>query len=238
MDHVSIVSTDGHSVMPTDLWPEYLESDFHDYLPALHADNEVNRRTMYPTNDLLMDGPRSTCTTPRARTGPVGGPARGMPTCASPRWTARESRPNSCTTGSSGSPTSVSASSTRPSPPTSSTPAPGRTTAGRTTPSARTLCAFLSSGRCSPAPISTPSCPSSTGWPTTASSAPTPPASSGSPISRPSTTSAGTRSGRATWSATSRWSCTPATGWTRATRSVSSKPRSSGPTPRAVACPR
>ncbi len=54
MDHVSIVSTDGHSVMPAELWPEYLEAAFHEHLPALHADNDVNRRTMYPTNDMLM----------------------------------------------------------------------------------------------------------------------------------------------------------------------------------------
>jgi predicted TIM-barrel fold metal-dependent hydrolase len=51
---VSIVSADGHAVMPVERWPEYLERDYHDYLPQLLAENEVNARAMYPLNDLMM----------------------------------------------------------------------------------------------------------------------------------------------------------------------------------------
>ena len=51
---VSIVSTDGHAVLPAELWPEYLERRFHEYLPALRADDEINRRSMYPLNDAMM----------------------------------------------------------------------------------------------------------------------------------------------------------------------------------------
>jgi predicted TIM-barrel fold metal-dependent hydrolase len=54
MRKVSIVSTDGHAVLPTELWPEYLERRFHEYLPALRADDEINRRSMYPLNDAMM----------------------------------------------------------------------------------------------------------------------------------------------------------------------------------------
>jgi len=46
MRKVSIVSTDGHAVLPAELWPEYLERRFHEHLPALRADDEINRRSM------------------------------------------------------------------------------------------------------------------------------------------------------------------------------------------------
>jgi predicted TIM-barrel fold metal-dependent hydrolase len=51
---VSIVSVDGHAVMPSERWPDYLETRFHDYLPALRAENEINRRAMFPLNDMLL----------------------------------------------------------------------------------------------------------------------------------------------------------------------------------------
>jgi predicted TIM-barrel fold metal-dependent hydrolase len=54
MQKVSIVSTDGHAVLPAELWPEYLEPRFHEYLPALRADDEINRRSLYPLNDAMM----------------------------------------------------------------------------------------------------------------------------------------------------------------------------------------
>jgi predicted TIM-barrel fold metal-dependent hydrolase len=54
VDKVSIVSTDGHAVLPAELWPEYLEPRFHEYLPALRADDEINRRSMYPLNDAMI----------------------------------------------------------------------------------------------------------------------------------------------------------------------------------------
>jgi hypothetical protein len=34
-----VVSGDSHAVMPPELWPEYVESPYHDILPALHEDN-------------------------------------------------------------------------------------------------------------------------------------------------------------------------------------------------------
>ncbi len=54
MRNVTIVSADGHAVMPVEAWPDYLEERFHDYLPALYAENEVNRRAMLPLNDMLL----------------------------------------------------------------------------------------------------------------------------------------------------------------------------------------
>jgi predicted TIM-barrel fold metal-dependent hydrolase len=51
---VSIVSADGHAVMPTDRWPEYLEHRFHEHLPRLRADDAINERSMLPLNDALM----------------------------------------------------------------------------------------------------------------------------------------------------------------------------------------
>jgi len=52
--HVNIVSIDGHAVMPSELWPEYLEKRFHQYLPAFRAENEVNARAMLPLNDMMI----------------------------------------------------------------------------------------------------------------------------------------------------------------------------------------
>ncbi|HEY6531363.1 MAG TPA: amidohydrolase family protein [Acidimicrobiales bacterium] len=54
MSKISIVSADGHSVMPTELWSEYLEPAFHEYLPQMRADNAVNERAMIPLNNALM----------------------------------------------------------------------------------------------------------------------------------------------------------------------------------------
>jgi predicted TIM-barrel fold metal-dependent hydrolase len=51
---VSIVSVDGHAVMPEDAWPDYLENRFHDNLPAFRAENGINRRAMFPLNDMLL----------------------------------------------------------------------------------------------------------------------------------------------------------------------------------------
>ena len=54
MRNVSIVSADGHAVMPSEVWPDYLERRYHDYLPALRAENELNRRVFFPMNDMLL----------------------------------------------------------------------------------------------------------------------------------------------------------------------------------------
>jgi predicted TIM-barrel fold metal-dependent hydrolase len=54
MRKVSIASADGHAAMPTELWPEYLEASFHEYLPALEAEDAINSRAMHPLNDMMM----------------------------------------------------------------------------------------------------------------------------------------------------------------------------------------
>jgi len=51
---LSIVSADGHSVMPTELWSEYLEPEFHEHLPQMEADQAINARAMIPLNDSMM----------------------------------------------------------------------------------------------------------------------------------------------------------------------------------------
>ena len=56
MKNVTMVSADGHSVMPTELWPEYLERKFHEHLPALRAEQEISARALVPVNDILMVG--------------------------------------------------------------------------------------------------------------------------------------------------------------------------------------
>ena len=82
MDKVSIVSTDGHAVLPAELWPEYLERRFHEHLPTLRADDEINRRSMYPMNDTMIVPALDVFDTDgvyRAE----DGKARGTPTSAS-----------------------------------------------------------------------------------------------------------------------------------------------------------
>jgi predicted TIM-barrel fold metal-dependent hydrolase len=41
-----VVSGDSHAVMPPELWPEYVESRYHDMLPALHEDNGRYRQLL------------------------------------------------------------------------------------------------------------------------------------------------------------------------------------------------
>jgi len=47
MDNVIIVSSDSHAGVPKELWPEYLDKEFHDLLPQLREDNEVYPRAIY-----------------------------------------------------------------------------------------------------------------------------------------------------------------------------------------------
>ena len=108
MDKVSIVSTDGHAVLPAELWPEYLEPRFHEHLPALRADDEINRRSMYPLNDAMMVPALDVFDTDGVYRA-VAGRARGTPTCVSLSSTVRASPPSSCTTASSAWPISASA---------------------------------------------------------------------------------------------------------------------------------
>ena len=41
MKNVTIVSADGHSVMPTALWRQYLEPQYHEHLAQFEAENAV-----------------------------------------------------------------------------------------------------------------------------------------------------------------------------------------------------
>ncbi|HEY6532255.1 MAG TPA: amidohydrolase family protein [Acidimicrobiales bacterium] len=40
--------------MPTELWAEYLESAYHEYLPLLREQNELSTKTMWILNDLMV----------------------------------------------------------------------------------------------------------------------------------------------------------------------------------------
>jgi predicted TIM-barrel fold metal-dependent hydrolase len=40
MDKLIVVSGDSHAVTPPELWPEYVESRYHDHLAGMHEDNE------------------------------------------------------------------------------------------------------------------------------------------------------------------------------------------------------
>ena len=55
MDNVIIVSSDSHAGVPKELWPEYLDSEFHELLPKLREDNEVYPRAIY-----VLSGQRAT----------------------------------------------------------------------------------------------------------------------------------------------------------------------------------
>ncbi|TMK65546.1 MAG: amidohydrolase [Actinobacteria bacterium] len=54
MDRVIIVSADGHASMPSKLWPEYLEREYHELLPRLTAENELSTRAMTLLNDMSL----------------------------------------------------------------------------------------------------------------------------------------------------------------------------------------
>lgn len=40
MERLIVVSGDSHAVTPPELWPQYVESRYHDYLPGMEEDNE------------------------------------------------------------------------------------------------------------------------------------------------------------------------------------------------------
>jgi predicted TIM-barrel fold metal-dependent hydrolase len=46
-DNVIIVSSDSHAGVPKELWPEYLDQEYHQLLPQLREDNEVYPRAIY-----------------------------------------------------------------------------------------------------------------------------------------------------------------------------------------------
>src|SRR5262245_58581853 len=39
-ENLIIVSGDSHAVPPPSVWPDYVDAEFHDYLPAMREDNE------------------------------------------------------------------------------------------------------------------------------------------------------------------------------------------------------
>ena len=51
MDRLILVSGDSHAVAPPELWPEYLDTEYHGYLPEMRADNEehVQLRARFAT---------------------------------------------------------------------------------------------------------------------------------------------------------------------------------------------
>jgi predicted TIM-barrel fold metal-dependent hydrolase len=57
MDEMIIVSSDSHAGIPKELWPEYLDQQFHELIPRLHADNEI-----YPTAIFLLGAKRGSTT--------------------------------------------------------------------------------------------------------------------------------------------------------------------------------
>jgi predicted TIM-barrel fold metal-dependent hydrolase len=51
VDRLLFVSADGHAIMPEELWPQYLEREFHEYLPRLVEENRRFTGAMVPLND-------------------------------------------------------------------------------------------------------------------------------------------------------------------------------------------
>ncbi len=54
MERAIVVSGDGHASIPKELWPEYLEKKYHDYLPQLIEEDEFQTRIFWILNDLVM----------------------------------------------------------------------------------------------------------------------------------------------------------------------------------------
>ena len=40
MEPLIVVSGDSHAVPPPEVWPQYVEAEYHEYLPAMREDNE------------------------------------------------------------------------------------------------------------------------------------------------------------------------------------------------------
>ena len=54
MDRAIVVSADGHASMPERLWAEYLERDYHDYLPQLIGENKVSNDVLWLFHNLRI----------------------------------------------------------------------------------------------------------------------------------------------------------------------------------------
>jgi predicted TIM-barrel fold metal-dependent hydrolase len=54
MDRVTVVSADGHSSVPPELWEEYLEPEYHEWLPRLREEHLLYRKAMLPLNRMVF----------------------------------------------------------------------------------------------------------------------------------------------------------------------------------------
>ena len=54
MSKVIIVSSDSHAAMPTDLWPQYVERRYHELLPQVQQEDELNREVLWMFNNLRL----------------------------------------------------------------------------------------------------------------------------------------------------------------------------------------
>ena len=54
MDRAIVVSADGHASMPQHLWSEYLEAEYHQYLPQLIGENEVSTKVLWMLADRTL----------------------------------------------------------------------------------------------------------------------------------------------------------------------------------------
>jgi hypothetical protein len=52
MENVIIVSADGHASVPPEVWPQYLEKQYHELLPRLYEENEIDRIDQLVREDL------------------------------------------------------------------------------------------------------------------------------------------------------------------------------------------
>jgi predicted TIM-barrel fold metal-dependent hydrolase len=57
MDELIIVSSDGHAQMPPELWPEYLERRYHEFLPRLYEEADVYPGAIWPLARASMTLP-------------------------------------------------------------------------------------------------------------------------------------------------------------------------------------
>ncbi len=53
-ERLIIVSADSHATVPVDLWPDYLEARYHEYLPRLREEREVYFESVWPLSSQVM----------------------------------------------------------------------------------------------------------------------------------------------------------------------------------------
>ena len=54
-DKVIIVSSDSHATVPEDLWPEYLEPEFHEHLPRLREERVVYFESVWTATRMMLE---------------------------------------------------------------------------------------------------------------------------------------------------------------------------------------